>query len=130
MQPLLPPRPALKQIVSEAARALAHLDAGRLEELALSCQALNRELTPDSNRDGRPSLPISQAERLSLAAEARAAQLDMEIFARVLEATRANVQVIERLRELRLGRLEYTAWRDPRWPSMGDGQGENRHGND
>jgi len=32
----------VKQIIQEACRSLALLDAGRLEELALSCQALNR----------------------------------------------------------------------------------------
>jgi hypothetical protein len=37
-------RPKLKELVVEASRALARLDADRLEELALSCQALNREL--------------------------------------------------------------------------------------
>jgi hypothetical protein len=37
-------RPKLKELVVEASRALAQLDAERLEELALSCQALNREL--------------------------------------------------------------------------------------
>jgi hypothetical protein len=34
----------LKDLVIEASRALARLDADRLEELALSCQALNRDL--------------------------------------------------------------------------------------
>ena len=38
----------LKGLVVEASRALARLDADRLEELALSCQALNRELAPVS----------------------------------------------------------------------------------
>jgi hypothetical protein len=149
---LVPGRPALRQIVSEAARALAQLDAARLEELALSCQALNRDLKreltgqppgdlpralrPESRHDGEALiLPIKEEERAQLAAEARAAQRDMEIFARMLEATRANVQVIERLRELRMGRVEYSAWRDARWPSIENGQGEktqtgNRHGND
>ena len=36
--------PKLKELVVEASRALARLDADRLEELALSCQALNRDL--------------------------------------------------------------------------------------
>ena len=38
-------RPELKELVVEASRALARLDADRLEEMALSCQALNRVLT-------------------------------------------------------------------------------------
>ena len=32
----------------------------------------------------------------------------MAVFARVLEATRANLKVMKRLRELRVGRLEYS----------------------
>ncbi len=36
--------PELKELVVEASRALARLDAPRLEELALSCEALNRDL--------------------------------------------------------------------------------------
>jgi hypothetical protein len=32
----------------------------------------------------------------------------MATFARVLEATRANLNVMNRLRDLRTGRLEYT----------------------
>jgi hypothetical protein len=124
------PHPALRELVSQAARALAELDAGRLEELALSCQALNRDLNSGT-------LPIKEAERL--AAEAREARRDMAIFARVLEATRANVEVIERLRELRSGRVEYTlndtAGRKARWPAKENTVGamrptENRHGND
>ena len=154
MQPFLAPpappspsRPALKDIVSEAARALAQLDAARLEELALSCQALNRslhgetlrEVTRDSGLGANPDLnpallPINEAERARLAVEARAARREMAVFARVLEATRANVQVIERLRELRAGRLEYapgpTADFEACWPSKESGQGETGHGND
>jgi hypothetical protein len=139
---LLAGRPALKQIVSEAARALARLDAARLEELALSCQALNRDLTRDSARDSARDLaseansgplPIKEAEQARLVAEARGARREMDLFAGVLEATRANVQVIARLREQRLGTLEYsvgqTADFDGRWPSTENGHGESRHGN-
>jgi hypothetical protein len=134
-----PLRPALKDVVVEAAHALARLDAARLEELALSCQALNRDLAHDSNRDAESELPIKKDQRVRLAAEARAARREMVLFARVLEATRANVQVLERLRALRSGSLEYTVGRssgfDPGWPSIKTGpgkgrQGETRHGND
>jgi hypothetical protein len=93
----LPANPELKQLVVEASRALARLDAARLQELALSCQALTRSLNPD-NLD----------ERKLLARQAREAEGDMAVFARVLEATRANLSVMTRLRELRAGRLEYT----------------------
>jgi hypothetical protein len=93
-------RPAgteLKALVVEASRALARLDAGRLEELALSCQALNRTLKPGNAE-----------ERKILAWQAREAAADMAVFARVLDATRANLGVMHRLRELRAGRLEYS----------------------
>ena len=86
-------RMKLKETVAEASRALARLDAGRLEELALSCQALNRDL--------------AEADNKRLAVEFREAESEMAVFARVLEATRANLQVMNRLRELREGRLEY-----------------------
>ncbi len=89
--------PELKELVVEASHALARLDAPRLEELALSCQALTRTRIPED-----PS------ERALLAQQAGEAQTDMAVFARVLEATRANLNVMKRLRELRLGRLEYT----------------------
>ena len=90
--------PQLKELVGEASRALACLDADRLEELALSCQALNRELPP-----------ISRDRRLELARQSREVDGDMATFARVLDATRANLNVMNRLRELRSGRLEYGA---------------------
>jgi hypothetical protein len=88
--------PELKKLVVEASRALACLDANRLEELALSCQALNRDLAP-----------ASREEHAVLAGQARDAAGEMAVFARVLEATRANLNVMNRLRELRAGRLEY-----------------------
>jgi hypothetical protein len=111
--------PKLKELVVEASRALSRLDADRLEELALSCQALNRALVHEGAE-----------ARAELALEAKDAAGDMAVFARVLEATRANLNVMSRLRELRAGRLEYregrmergifqaTAWR----------QTESRHG--
>lgn len=91
----------LKELVVEASRALARLDADRLEELALSCQALNRDLAPSSAED-----------RAQLALQAREAAGDMATFARVLEVTRANIHVMNRLRELRVDKLEYgqTVW--------------------
>jgi aminopeptidase N len=92
-------RPLLKDVVVEASRALARLDADRLEELALSCAALNRDLQVDAKA------------RAELAAEAREAAGEMAVFARVLEATRANLTVMNRLRELRAGRNRYGAGR-------------------
>ncbi len=81
----------------EASRALVRLDAARLEELALCCEALNRSLGP-----------MSAEERRKMARQAREVKSDMAVFARVLEATRANWNVMNRLRELRAGQLEYT----------------------
>jgi len=92
-----PANPELKGLVVEASRALARLDAARLEELALSCEALTRAL-PLRDNEGRKLL----------ARQARECQADLAVFARVLEATRANLNVMNRLRELRAGRLEYT----------------------
>jgi hypothetical protein len=88
--------PELKELVVEASRALALLDAPRLEELAVSCEALNRNL--DSMDTG---------QRRELARQAKAAQADMSVLKRVLEATRANQNVMRRLREMRERRLEY-----------------------
>jgi len=89
----------LKELVAEASHALAQLDASRLEELALSCHVLNRSL---SLRGG------SAADRARMAREASEAAPAMQVFARVLEATRANSNVMNRLRELRMARLEYS----------------------
>lgn len=86
----------LKDLVVEASRALAQLDAARLEELALSCQALNRDLAASGAED-----------RVQFARQARETAGDMAIFARVLDVTRENLNVIRRLQDLRAGRLEY-----------------------
>jgi hypothetical protein len=104
--------PKLKQLVVEASQALALLDAGRLEELALSCEALNRDL------------PIASSEdRMRLARQAQEAASEMAVFARVLEVTRSNLNVMNRLRELRAGRLEYSEAQARGWT-----RGENDHG--
>jgi hypothetical protein len=87
----------LKALIAEASRALARLDSARLEEIALSCRALNQGL---ESLDGRG--------RKDLARQARVAAADMAVFARVLDATRGNLRVMNRLRELRMGRLEYS----------------------
>lgn len=87
-------RPRMKEIVQEASRALAHLDAERLEELAHSCHALNRELQqPDA--------------RIRLFEEARSSQRQMALLASVLDATRANLRVLRQLSAMRIDRVEY-----------------------
>jgi aminopeptidase N len=106
--------PLLKELVVEASQALARLDADRLEELALSCQALNRDL---SGMDGDA--------RKTLVPQAKAAARDMAVFARVLEATRSNLDVMNRLRERRLGQLEYRAGSGPLWRRTESGHGDN-----
>lgn len=99
-------RPGLCDLVLEASQALARLDAPRLEELALSCRALNRT----------PGNPAAQAE---WACETGDAAHDMAVLARVLEATRANLEVMRRLRDLRTGRLEYGPGRGRAEPKAG-----------
>jgi hypothetical protein len=89
-------KPELKALVVEASRALALLDVPRLEELAVSCDALNRSLDSMSAEDKR-----------ELTQQAREAQADMSVLRRVLEATRANRNVMRRLRQMRERRLEY-----------------------
>lgn len=106
------PTAALREMVVEASRSLAQLDAERLEELALCCQALNRDSAP------RLDDPEAQADAL-------AARREMAIFARVLQATEANVKVMERLRALRSGRLEYTEALARGWTTGERGHGDN-----
>ncbi|MDE3186066.1 MAG: hypothetical protein KGM96_00915 [Acidobacteriota bacterium] len=89
-------RPELKEVVEEASQALSRLDAERLEELAFSCHALNRCLTADN-----------AVERAARAREAREAARAMAVFARVMEATRANISLMNRMGKLRAGTLEY-----------------------
>jgi hypothetical protein len=89
--------PGLKELVVEASRALARLDAPRLEELALSCEALNRNLGS-----------LDADEKRELARQAREAAPGMAVLGRVLAVTRANQNVMRRLREMRERRLEYS----------------------
>jgi hypothetical protein len=102
-------QPRLKEIVAEASQALARLDAARLEELALSCQTLNR-------------MPAEPDQRAAHAKEAGEAVREMAVLSRVLEATRANLKVMKRLQDLSAGRLEYTPG--------GPWAEESRHGDD
>ena len=107
--------PELKQVVAEASRALAQLDAARLEELSFSCQALNRELADSSSED-----------RAEFALQAREAVEEMAVFARVLNVTRANLNVIQRLLDLRAGRSEYAE--RPAAANLAWGSPESKHG--
>jgi hypothetical protein len=49
----------------------------------------------------------------------------MAVLARVLEVTRGNLEVMNRLRELRAGRLEYGAPRSAEWSTPGSDHGDN-----
>ena len=93
-----PLNPELRELVVEASLALARLDADRLEELAFSCQALNRTIAPR---------PLNDANRAELVRQAREASPQMAVLGRVLEATRTNLEVMKRIRERREGRMEY-----------------------
>lgn len=107
-------QPAMREIVVEASRALARLDADRLEELALSCQALNREFVSASLQD-----------RSLLAAQARDAAGEMAVFSKVIEATGANLEVLHRARERRGNRLEYGQPLVRNWVPAENGHGDN-----
>jgi hypothetical protein len=107
-------QPVLRELVVEASRALACLDASRLEELALSCRELTRGLALEH-----------VAPRSELIGQAREAAGDMAVFARVLEATRANLSVMNRLRELHSRRLEYKELPDRVCVHTKSGHGDN-----
>lgn len=77
----------LKEINAETIRALARLDADRLEQIALSCHGLD-----------------SRRIQLEIAGH-RELERDMAVLARVLEMTRTNLCVLRRA--ARTGQLEY-----------------------
>src|ERR1700739_4343738 len=88
--------PELRELVVEASLSLARLDAERLEELALWCRDFDRDV-----------IQVGNAECAERGRQAREASGEMAIFGRVLDATRANLEVMKRLRERRAARLEY-----------------------
>lgn len=96
----------LRGIIAEASLALARLDADRLEELALSCRALNRDAGV-----------LNVEERFKLQRQAVDASAEMETFGRVLDATRDNLETMNRMRERRRGRLEYRTGGGTGWAS-------------
>jgi hypothetical protein len=95
-------KPELKELVREASAALTRLDAKRLEELARCCQALNRDLRRRAGTDAGV-----RKDRLELARQSREAAGEFAVFTRVLEATRANLDVMMRLRVSLEEELEY-----------------------
>lgn len=94
--------PQLREMVVEASLALARLDAERLEELALSCRSLNRNLAE-----------VSDPDREEWARQAREAIAEMAVLGRVLDATRTNLEVMNRVRQRGSARLEYGGFRGP-----------------
>jgi hypothetical protein len=70
---------------------------------------LNRDRTPT---DG------------DFARQARDASAEMAIFAKVIEATRANLNVMNRLRELRGAPLEYSEVEARGWERRESGHGD------
>jgi hypothetical protein len=95
MQPVS--QPEWKGLLAEASLALAHMDAERLEEMALSCSALVRDVDGQLRTMGRCDSGHVGAMQ------------EMAIFARVLEATKGNLKVMHRLCEVRATHLEYGA---------------------
>jgi len=104
--------PELKEIVFAASRALAHLDADRLEELALCCKALNR----DQN--------LATQDSASLARQAEEAAGGMAVFGRVLTLTRANLFVLHH--SIKAGEsLDYGESQSRGWAVTENGHGDN-----
>lgn len=79
--------PSLKEMVQGAAAALSRLDLRRLEEIGLQCS-------------GMETLQVNPSE-------AREVETEMTMLARLLEMTRLNASLMERLRSMRAGNLEY-----------------------
>lgn len=92
-------RPHLKTLVQEAAQALSALKADQLEDFAHACQAINRDLSLETKH--------------AYTCELLAARKEMAALAKILDVTRANVRVIERIRLMRTNRLEYAVLPQP-----------------
>jgi hypothetical protein len=105
--------PALKELALEASTALAELDASKLEALAASCRELNRNPSLDS-----PGQAV-------LISEAHEIPNEMRVFARVLEGTKANMRVLDRVKELRAELPGYGPGAGRGWQSMEGVHGHN-----
>jgi hypothetical protein len=116
----------IREVIAEASQALARLDAGRLEELAQACQALNRDRGLNGGADsGSDTGAGKQRSDETLARQAREVAGEMRAFRRVLDATRANLTVMRRLRQLREGRIEYSETQARGGASSEPGYGDN-----
>ncbi len=85
----------LREVVADAAAALAKLDADRLEELALSCRMFHCDCQN------------SKADGVETYRQAREISKEVALFRGVLEATGANIRVLHQLRDRRGNELEY-----------------------
>ena len=103
----------LVALIQEASLALGRLDVRRLSELAATCEVLNREV------------PLKIAEdRKKIIQEIREATGEMKILSQILDATRGNLRVMQRLRALRMSRIEYTEGQARGWAVAGAGDGD------
>jgi hypothetical protein len=85
----------LRRILAEASQSLTKLDARRLEEIALSCQAQVRNAFDSDEWNGMTTKGFAEVGRGLLA------------FGRMLEATRANLAILRRLRDRDTAELDY-----------------------
>ncbi len=85
--------PGLIEVIAEATHALSRLDADRLEELMQSCDALKCEVF-DTERGAFQNLSSMLVRHVT-------------IFARVIDATRDNLNLLNLLSESGGNPLEY-----------------------
>ena len=109
----IPAHQSIEEIVLEASKALTSWDADRLEELALSCEALNSDL-----------MSLTPAGRAALAVEAQRAHRHLTVLKRSLHYTRENLKVLKNLRSGHDEQLEYAPGPICDWAA-----GEREHGN-
>ena len=106
-------QPALREhrtLAMEAVDALARMDADRLEDLARRCRAL----------DAGP-------ERATVAGFANLGR-DLAALMRILEATRGNAGLLQRLRGLGSSEVEYRCEPDDGWYGTRSGNGHDSIG--
>jgi len=108
-----PARMTIEEIVLEASKALTSWDADRLEELALSCEALNSDL-----------MLLTPAGRAALAVEAQRAHRHLTVLKRSVHFTRENLKVLKNLSAAHREQLEYSPGPLCDWET-----GEREHGN-
>lgn len=89
-------QPSMRELAGASVRALSRFDVDALETLVEHCEALRRQMQ---------GMPPEEWKRLFF--EAQEALQPMRNFARALETTAANLEVLANLSDLRAGRLEY-----------------------